>query len=430
MKTSPLFTISCGLAACVASFLAGQSFPITNSSARLGSAPVGEVSQSARTLRDFDAGSSDRATASGRERNASLSPTSTSEVPTFASILTTTDSISRMEGLLAFTRSLTAEEFPEALAHYQKAGLLDKDSAEYDILLTAWAKVDPQGALAGIAELRGSKNAAQTVISTWAALHPQAAETWARENFDSAADPTKGNPHMVGVITGLLEQELGAATRLLQEMPGSGAQNDAIKSVLANLRARDPESAKEWALSLAPGDAQNKAVQELAQEIAAEDPAEAIKWAASSGKGILVAATDGILDSWVENDPEAARIWAESQPSEVLAAAGPHLVKEMAQRDDYLEASEWLASHDGKPEFDESIEKLVKQARKDAPELAADWAARITDTQTRDKVLTKLVEKWLRDDPERAQEYLEQDNVPASVRRQLESQVASENPGS
>jgi len=423
MKTHSFLTISSGIAACLASFYFGRSFPNDDLPARQGTAPTASASHSSRDGRVSSTRSTDRTPPS--DRHPGSLDSSPVEAPTFGAILTASDPISRMEHLLNFTRSLTADQFPEALANFQKAGFLKKNSAEYEILLTAWAQVDPQGALAGITEYPDSKDGSLTVVTTWAALDPGAAEQWARDNFDSTADPTKGNPHLVGVITGLVEQDLETATRLLQEMPSSGAQKDAIKSVLAKLQARDPEAAKAWTLALAPGEAQDKAIQELAEELASENPAEAIAWASSTGRETFLLAADGILDSWVKGNPEAALAWAESQPKDVLAVAGPHLIKDMTKRDDYAEASEWLATHDGNPKFDESIEKLVKQARKDAPELAADWAARITDARSREKVLTKLVEKWLQDDPARAQEYLKQENVPESVRKQIESQATS-----
>ncbi|YCM43567.1 hypothetical protein V2O64_19860 [Verrucomicrobiaceae bacterium 227] len=424
MKSQTLFTIPVGIVACVASFYFGRSVSDNERSAQQDSAPTASAAYSSRDGSVSITRSTDRNATSNRRPGTPDSSRGTT--PAFGAILTASNPISRMEELLKYTQSLTAEEFPEALEKFQKAGFLTKNSTEYEILLTSWAKVDPQGALAGITEYPDSKNASLTVVTTWASLDPGAAEKWARENFDSSADPTKGNPHLVGVITGLVEQDLGTATRLLQEMPESGAQKDAIKSVLAKLQASDPDAAKAWTLSLAPGEAQDKAIAELAEEISSKNPAEAIEWATASGRETLLVATDGILDSWVENDPEAARAWAESQPKDVLAVAAPHLIKEMAKRDDYLEASEWLATHDGNPEFDESIEKLVKGARKEAPELAADWAARITDSQSREKVLTKLVEKWVKDDPARAREYLQQENVPESVRQQFESRSAAE----
>lgn len=423
MKTTSLLKLSLGITTGVASFYLGRSLPAAGTQAQPNSHLIATSSQNSLRSAPTDRNLRDQMISSSPRSNPYSSPQESAS--RFEKILATSAPLSRMELILDYTQSLAASEFPEALENFHKAGMLNKNSTEYKLLLTAWAQVDPHGALAGISGYPDEKNASLAIITTWAGQNPEAAEQWALENFDDTADPSKGNPHLIGVISGLVEQDLESATRLLSQMPPSGAQKDAIKSVLSKLHLSNPEDAKTWTLSLAPGEAQDKAIQELAEKIASENPTEAIEWATSSGQETLLVATEGILDSWVKNDPEAALAWAESQPKDILAVAGPHLIKEMAAREDYAGASEWLASHDGNPKFDESIEKLVKQARKDAPELAADWAARITDAESREKVLTKLVDKWIKDDPARAQEYLNQENVPDSVRLHLTSRTAT-----
>lgn len=327
------------------------------------------------------------------------------------------DPIARAQGFLDFVQSLGPEEFLDAVDAFREGGLENEQFGEYRLLLTAWAEVDPTGALAYASEKTGTPFARQTILAAWAKNDPLRATEWARANFDNEGDENRANPWLVGVIEGLASYDTDGATRLLEELPFSRERGDALGAVFDEITAMGHDFAKQWVASL--GDEQLKAgaAARLARTLAREDPEAAAAWAASLGPEVMARATGEIIDQWADTDLTGARTWIETQAQEIIAAAGPNLIDEIIQQEDIGAASDWLRQFEGNPEFDNTIRSFVWNSVRQEPTVAADWIMKMTDERDRTGTFHRILGRWMEQDRAGAIDYINNNPVPESIKR-------------
>lgn len=327
------------------------------------------------------------------------------------------DPIARAQGFLDFVQSLGPDEFLDAVDAFRDGGIENEQFGEYRLLLTAWAEVDPTGALEYASEKTGTPFARQTILAAWAKNDPLRATDWARANFDNGGDENRANPWLVGVIEGLASYDTDGATRLLEELPFSRERGDALGAVFDEITAMGNDFAKQWVASL--GDEQLKAgaAARLARTLANEDPEAAADWASSMGPEVMGRATSEIVDQWADTDLSAARNWVESQPENIIAAAGPNLIDEIIQQENIGAASDWLQQFEGNPEFDSTIRSFVWNSVGKEPTVAADWIMKMTDERDRTGTFHRILGRWMEQDRTGAIDYINNNPVPESIKR-------------
>jgi hypothetical protein len=326
------------------------------------------------------------------------------------------DPLQRTQSMLAWIEELKVEEMPGAADYFRRTGEAHKNSPEFQLFLTAWARVDPLGALAQLSTEKDFASNGRHVLSTWARQDPVAAIRWAEENFEASGNPNKANSWIEGIVEGVALSNPEMANSLISSMPESKAKREAIEAMLRELSKARLDAPKEWISSLPAGAMRDEAVEQFAQQLARYNPQDALTWAQSLGGESLQNAAKPIIENWAGENLEEATSWAGKQSPEVLASTAPTLIKEMLKNGEWTQASEWLAPHDGDPRFDEAIEQFVRQANREYPALAADWARRLTDPIKREQGLQNLFKKWQGFDPAGMQEYLNNHDVPESVR--------------
>jgi hypothetical protein len=107
--------------------------------------------------------------------------------------------LDRTRALLDFIDQLAPGDFEGSVAHFRSLGITDSRMGEYGMLLSAWAKADSLAALAYAKENTGNPFTANTVLTTWASIDPEAAIRWAQANHTGDG----ANPYLAGIIRSL-----------------------------------------------------------------------------------------------------------------------------------------------------------------------------------------------------------------------------------
>ncbi len=353
-------------------------------------------------------------------RSASTSRTQTDFTQQVTDLAKMSDPIARAQGMLDLVENLSAEEFEGVIAAFRGLGMTRERMGEYGILLTAWAKVDPLGALDYAKENTGTSFARQTILASWAQTQPEAAIAWAQGNFEPDGD-NQANPWLVGIIKGIASQDLTRASQLLEELPLSRGRGEALTAVLDGLLQQGPTEAKNWINNLSDDRLREGAAARLAVTLAEEDPRAALDWASAVSEESLTRASGQIVGDWAKDDPQGAQAWVEGQPEQVQAAAGRGLMNTIA-RENPLEASAWLSQHEGNPAFDGAVQSFVFNTIQSEPEMGADWIMKVTDSGQSERLFHRVLGTWMRDDSESLSNYLQNNDVHESIVRRAERQ--------
>ncbi len=248
---------------------------------------------------------------------------------------------------------------------------------ELAILMTEWAKHDPEAALASLGKTPDGigRYAASSALQTWVKNDPAAAKAWAIEHGKDL-NKDEGNWYMVGVISGLAKQDLNTAAAWAQEQPRSRARGDMLDKVIdAFTKQRGLDGLQEWASGLEAGPFRDGAIRRAADAMSEKDPTKTAAWIAALPTGdARVGAMSELMDNWSGKDPNAAGTWLKNYPPS--------------------------------PETDEPRETFARNIRERDPESAVAWASTISDQKRRDRAMLDLVKDWNKRDQKSAQAYM------------------------
>jgi len=399
---------------CAAAFFAGQ----TSDSPDSADSPATEKAPVVSSSRGSDRGNGSSRRRSNSSSSFGIDPESRSaRIRAEAKELKQmSDPIARAQGFLDFVRDLAPGEFLDAVDAFRDGGIDNEQFGEYRLLLTAWAEIDPVGALTYASENTGTPFARQTILASWAKSTPSLAINWARDNFDNKGDESRANPWLVGVIEGLAPADPAGATVLLEELPFSRERGEALDMIFSQISALGTDATKSWVANLADERLKAGAAARLAGTLAEQDPLGALEWAASMGEDTMNRATGEIMDRWAKQDLPAARSWIDGQPETIVAAAGPGLVNEMIDQGDINGAADWLGSFEGNPQFDDTIRSFAYNAIGEEPTVAANWIMKITDERERTRTFHRVLGGWMQRDRAGAMDYINNNPVPESIK--------------
>ena len=340
------------------------------------------------------------------------------------------DAIERNNALLALIDSLSPDQFLSVVDSFRQLGITDSRRGEYEMLLTAWAKVNPSEALTYASENTRGGFARNTILSTWAVSNPDAAIAWAEANHDN---PDRANPWLVGVIEGIATYDVGRASDLMETLPRSEQRGQALRSVLSQLMATNPEDAKTWATAIEEDFLRSGATAYTAEAIARKDPAAAAQWLGEVGDvDALNRAGEDITSDWYRENPEETVAWINTLPAAAMSEAAEGVVGNIV-RDNPVEAAEYLsqlATANPDVNFDSSIRDLVRGASRSDPELAAIWVGGLSNTRDQDRYYGGILRDWQRQDSGAANQWIQQNaaTLPESVTRRFLGDNAPANP--
>ncbi len=383
----------------------------------------------------------DRTERDSRERSLTRKPPSISE------ILSNQDPLERTAQLLAYVESLAPDEIEGALADLRATTpYWDPDGKMLaHLLLTRWAKTDPEAALASLAnvDLKKQGDAPISVLSAIVADDPERARAWLEDPENAMARyPWIGQFLAGAVAKEWVRTDPDAALAWAVGLPDS-QQAGAYSGVLGSLAMTDPANAAERALALQDNGARSHILGEIAEVWAARDPAAASAWAmglegsareATMGKILgTMARSDPagaasrvgemgesggayvlpVVESWSQQDPAAAAAWTLKQPANnnsgrALGTALWHWTTREPEA-----ASQWLADQPADPVLDGGIAGLSKAATGIDPGAATQWANSISDPALRETMVTSSLGAWRKADPGAANRWVDTNLPPA-----------------
>ncbi|QJE98863.1 RNA polymerase sigma factor [Luteolibacter luteus] len=161
------------------------------------------------------AAAGDAKAAARRERGSGLS--AEERLEKLRQIMAIPGKLERPRQFLEFIDTLSSKEIAETAGQLQQLKVADS-TAEFTMLLEAWTKVDPLGALAWSMETtKGGPHA--VILSTWGEFDPEAAVDWVLQNVPQPfTDDTKRSA-LLSVVGGIAARDPAAAVKALDHVP-------------------------------------------------------------------------------------------------------------------------------------------------------------------------------------------------------------------
>ena len=364
--------------------------------------------------------------------------------PDLLAIFANPDPAERLRLLQAYSLDLPTDRIPEAL-EILRSKTPDWDSESKmltHLLLTRWAKADPEAAFASLDDAQFSleRGHSLSILSALAALDPKRTADW----LTSPSNTRAYYPLIGHILSGTIAKEWARQdpqaaldwARTLANQQQAGAYS----GVLGTIAATDPQEAASLALTLKSGEARNHTLNEIAESWARHSPEEALTWASSLEPGESKTTTSFALKSWSETNPEKAAQyfdenpnpahleliatqWAQQDPES--AAHWIHSKTRSPQRDAALAktlwnwttqtpkaATAWIEALPQGSSRDQAIAGLATAAVEFDPRSALEWALKISASSFRDEFSRRTFETWNRRDPETARQWANEHQFP------------------
>ena len=371
-----------------------------------------------------------------------------SSVPgSLSDVLAIADPLQRYEALLAFIKTLNADQIEGYLDELRPAkGKMDAETNLLRrLLLAKWTQEDPDAALASLSSASGKQAYADagTVLSTLAAMDPAraaawladpensllrqpwmgamlsraVAEQWAQQDPDAALewaatlDPDQRVGAYSGIINNIMESDPRRAASLAMSLD-SADRPKLLGQIAEAWAARDPAEAVAWANSLTGGDREGS-LQEALGSWAASAPAEAASYIDQLPEQERSSYVRDVVRNWSEQAPADAAAWLGSQPEgEGRADAMGHLMWNWTTRDPEA-AANWLGEQPAGPSYDSGVTGLAKAAAHayDDPSTAVNWASTIENQDLRESMTQHTLGVWRRQNEEAARSWAAENGV-------------------
>ena len=136
------------------------------------------------------------------------------------------DVLERMGSYLDALRSMDSSNVQDVVGAFEALPAGYGRHLEMKLLMRSWSAIDPESALKYAEEKLDEKSERRFGISEalagWAKKDTDAALAWANANNHN--NTPENNPHILGVIKGIAENDLETANRLLMELPSGNAK--------------------------------------------------------------------------------------------------------------------------------------------------------------------------------------------------------------
>lgn len=336
-------------------------------------------------------------------------------------ILNQNDSNERLRSILDLVSGLVKGDFEILMANLQASGQrLQKE--EYEIILHAWAKVDPVGALASL-EGSFSYDEGNVVLACWAASDPYSALEWAEANFDGTNK--FDNPYLAGVLKGMSAVDPQKASEILAEMKALGVggkdQIAALETLAPFIVGQGPEKARGWLDSIGNKSMKSNAAVILTRTIALSNPKAAADLVTSldddkNWNSPRMEATKELATIWGANDNSAAVDWVETLEDQYKGWAATQIIQKYATENP-SEAVQWLDSLADFDDYQYVVRNFIYGANKSDPALALSRISTNPDLSRHEFDRQYVLRKWHREDPQAAQAWMASNKVSDATRR-------------
>lgn len=385
-----------------ADIAAGGTSSMRSSSATAGSSSAADARRSAATAR------------SGAEKSGN-SGGKIDPMARMQDLKNITDPLERTRMWLQLVDSLSPEQFTDFVAAFRAEGVPPERMGEYAMLLTAWAKVDPQAALDYASKNTGSPYARQTILASWAAYDPNSAIAWAKSNHEGEG----ANPWMVGVIKGLAFQDPELASTLLRDMPRSVERGEALDNLLpAVLSQKGVDGAREWASSITDPALKDGAMTRIADRTIEKDPAGAAEWLIANPSEATNRRVDDALYAMARKDQTAAMDFFNKLPAGNDRSNALRGIINATAIENPQKAAALMDNHSGDVN-NRVVEQFVWHSFRQDPQTAVSNISRLSNPEEQERMYSRTLEWWMERDQQAAINWVNSNTVPPKVVERL-----------
>ncbi|MFD0894942.1 hypothetical protein KBB96_03995 [Luteolibacter ambystomatis] len=407
-------------------FLAGRSSVSTSKDSTAASEEVksltGPRSGSSGGVDSGGIRSTDRTTGKNGGRtsaDANRPATKEARLAKLESIMRGEDPLARNRALIDYLDQLDPSELKDAVDRFRSLGITESRFGEYSMMLTAWAKADPTGALAYAKENTRGGYATNAILSAWATNDPDAAIAWAKANHTG----DDANPYMAGIIRGIASTDPTRATGLMAEMPYGAERGEALVGVLPHILSQGTDATREWVASIQDERLRNGAMERVADQLAKTDPKGTADWLLANPGEASSRNMDDVISTWMEKDSKAATAYYQALPAgEARSNALRGIVNTMAE-DDPQAALSFMNSHPADV-TDRNIQQFVWNSMEKAPELAISQISKLGDPGAQEGMYRRTIDAWMRTDATAAKNYLQTHQLPQNLQGYVQQRLS------
>lgn len=323
--------------------------------------------------------------------------------------------VNRFASLSKLLSNLSAEEFEDVRSAFQGIPMRYEHRQEYQMLVYAWAGVDPEAALQFVDANANSRSIKKDdllnpLISSWASQDPDAALAYLTE----LPEHKRTDQLMEGLMEGWAVKDPYAAAEYLQENLEPGKERERLAGEIAShLFKQDPKEAAEWAESHSDPAFRAEAFQELSEDWASVDPVGLSKWLGQhADEDYSAEAFQDLAREWVSEDPEAATAYFEGLPDGVSKESGIYEMAVTWGKDDLGALGQWLNELPDSSVTDLGVKAYVNRLAEESPQAAIDSALSITGDEVRSETVLDLGQRWYGQDPQAAAEWATANEIP------------------
>lgn len=271
------------------------------------------------------------------------------------------------------------------------------------LLLTRWAKADPEAAFGSLdtADFSLERGHFVSILSALAALDPKRTANWLTSPTNTRAYyPVVGHILSGTIAKEWARQDPRAALAWAQTLADQ-QQAGAYSGVLGTIAATDPQQAASLALGLKRGSARDDILAEIAESWARYSPVNALVWASTLPLSAREEATSSALESWSKTHPEKAAQYLDENPN-------PKYLKIIASqwsKRDPEDTANWIASKTESPQRDSALADTLWHWTTQTPKAATAWIEALPAGNSRDQAIAGLAVAAVEFDPRSALEW-------------------------
>lgn len=326
--------------------------------------------------------------------------------------LSTQDEAARTRALLELVSHFTGEDWLPALAEVEKMGI-GKGYPGWAFILAAWTEASPVKALDWAIGTKASWTAG---LQTWMARDPDATMAY----ITSRKDDEWGTAMALRrTAIEALENDLPRLGRFLAEIHQERAGAEAINVGSLKFENHTTEALKEWVATLDPGvKPQGFGMVMKTRQGFEEKSAWCREFPelAEPYQGSLYA-------TWAKEDPAAASAALEKmEPGKMREAVVGGLIGGLHEKSDFAGVFELTRRY---PEGISHgyLNDLINDALMEHPELAIAEIPRLEREDTQVWQYRMTLNRWLEKDPAAAKKWIEENEIPYQIRKELEGKL-------
>jgi hypothetical protein len=359
--------------------------------------------------------SAGRASASRRKTPSSKSRSHSSQTHDIRSIIQNEDPTTRASDIIALINTLGPNDFQQVVADFRAQGITKERMGEYSMLLHAWAKVDPLGALDYAEQNTGTPFARQTILTSWASDDPDSALLWAKDHHEGDG----ANPWLIGVIQGIATKDTTRATEILHELPYSRERGKALSTIIPHIAQQGQEKAILWLSTITDERLATGATAYLASSLAKQNAPNTAEWVSSleESEGKSRAARE-VARQWANQDLSSALAWTDTLDGASQINAAREVIGLYA-KENPTEASSWLETMSNTPGYENVVRSYIWNTAQTNPELSLSHIPEITSQKSQRKYYERILRSWKNRDANAAENWMDQHAVSDKLRNRI-----------